>query len=418
MNSTCPTPPGSVFNDDLALAYSLFQSVSPAVTAHQRRALIADEHFTAGNLKLAESLCTELWEVERHTPMLTALLGEIFLLRNRPTEAEPLLRKALKDQGGNPRLLGSLAECLRRSDRLAEAAALYQKLGRFAFSDKLRRLADRGWYLLPDAAGADLPWVSQADLPSVEVSVNGVQGHFLLDTGVGETLVDPALALNAKVETFGEESIQFPSGPAGQVAQAVIDCMALGELNIGRVPAQILATREVFANLLPFPVDGVLGTGLFSRLPTTLDYRNRRLRMGDGERLTSGAPFYLAGEQYPLVDARINDRLDTLLFLDSGMIGAAIGVPFSTAEATEVEVARDIEGTGFGISSAMRARPFICRSLSAAGAKRMGLPGMLIGNFRLEHQFGFRIGGLLGDGFVNTGALTLDFGTMHLALKL
>jgi hypothetical protein len=34
---------------------------------------------------------------------------------------EPLLRKALDDQGGNPRLLGSLAKCLRRSDHLAEA---------------------------------------------------------------------------------------------------------------------------------------------------------------------------------------------------------------------------------------------------------------------------------------------------------
>lgn len=42
---------------------------------------------------------------------------------------------------------------------------------------------------------------------------------------------------------------------------------------------------------------------------------------------------------------------------------------------------------------------------------------MLIGNFRLEHQFGFHIGGLLGDGFVNTGALTLGFGAMRLALE-
>jgi hypothetical protein len=43
---------------------------------------------------------------------------------------------------------------------------------------------------------------------------------------------------------------------------------------------------------------------------------------------------------------------------------------------------------------------------------------MLIGNFRLEHQFSFHVGGLLGDGFVNIGALTLDFGTMHLTLEL
>jgi len=266
------------------------------VTSDQRRVLSADEQFTVGNLRLAESRCTELWEEEHRSPMLNALHGEIFLLRNRPAEAEPLLRTALTDQGGNPRLLASLAECLRRSDRLAEAADLVQKLGRFFFSDKLRRLADSGWYLLPDGAAADLPWASHADPPLVEVSVNGAKGHFLLDTGVGETLIDPALARSGKVETLGVESLRLPSGPAGQVAHAFVDDLALGDLVVERVPAQVYETRQVFEDLLPFPVDGILGTGLFSRLPTTLDYRNRRLRMGDGERLTNGMPFYLAGE--------------------------------------------------------------------------------------------------------------------------
>jgi len=72
-----------------------------------------------------------------------------------------------------------------------------------------------------------------------------------------------------------------------------------------------------------------------------------------------------------------------LLFLDTGMIGAAVALPFSTPEAADVEVARDLEGTGFGISSALPARPFLCRSLEAAGARLTDLPGMLIGNFRL-----------------------------------
>jgi hypothetical protein len=64
----------------------------------------------------------------------------------------------------------------------------------------------------------------------------------------------------------------------------------------------------------------------------------------------------------------------------------------------------------------MPARPFMCRSLEAAGARRTDLPGMLIGHFRLEHQLGFQIGGLLGDGFVSAGALTLDFAAMRVAL--
>jgi predicted aspartyl protease len=394
-----------------------FQTAAPDVTSERRSILIADEHFTAGQIHLAETLCTELWDEGVRSPMLTALSGEIQLLRNRPAAAEPLLRLAVDQQGGNPRLITSLAECLRRCDRLTEAADLYRSLGRIGFADKLRMLANGGQYLLPYIGAVTLPWATDAELPLVEVHVNGVSGHFLMDTGVGETLVDPALAREGKIETSGAETIHFPSGPAGQISHAIIDSLALGGFEIGRVPAQVHATREVFADLLPFPVDGILGTGLFSRLPTTLDYRERQLRLGNSERLTDGDPLYLASDQYPLVEARINDQTQTLLFLDTGMIGAAIALPFSTAEAADVEVARDIESAGFGVSGALRARPFLCQSLEAASARLTDLPGMLIGDFRLEHQFRFHIGGLLGDGFVNTGALTLDFRNRRVAVE-
>lgn len=57
-------------------------------------------------------------------------------------------------------------------------------------------------------------------------------------------------------------------------------------------------------------------------------------------------------------------------------------------------------------------------SLPGAGVDRCDLPGMLMGHFGLEQRFGFHIGGLLGDGFVNAGALTLDFGAMRLMLRV
>ena len=88
------------------------------MTSDQRRVLVADEHFTAGRIQLAESLCTELWDEGVRSPMLTTLLGEILLLPNRPAAAEPLLRLAIDQQGGNPHLIASLAECLRRCNRL------------------------------------------------------------------------------------------------------------------------------------------------------------------------------------------------------------------------------------------------------------------------------------------------------------
>jgi len=156
-------------------------------------------------------------------------------------------------------------------------------------------------------------------------------------------------------------------------------------------------------------VDGVIGTGLFSRLHSTLDYQTRTLRLDAGRRLHDGEPLYLAGEQYPLVEARLNDRLDTLLFLDTGMSGTAIALPLSSARLAEVDVALDARGTGYGVGSTLDAHPMRCREVQAAGSIQRNIEGMLMANFALERRFGFRIGGLLGDGFVNRGVLELDF---------
>jgi hypothetical protein len=156
-------------------------------------------------------------------------------------------------------------------------------------------------------------------------------------------------------------------------------------------------------------VDGILGTGLFSRMHSTLDYQTRTLRLDAGRRLDDGEPLYLAGEQYPLVEARLNDRLDTLLFLDTGMSGTAIALPLPTTRLAEVDVALDARGTGYGVASTLDAHPMRCREVRAAGSIQRDIDGMLLATFALERRFGFRIGGLLGDGFVNRGVLELDF---------
>ena len=43
---------------------------------------------------------------------------------------------------------------------------------------------------------------------------------------------------------------------------------------------------------------------------------------------------------------------------------------------------------------------------------------MLLARFRLEHQFGFPLGGLLGDGFIGNGRLRLDFAAMWVLGRL
>jgi hypothetical protein len=376
------------------------------------------ELFHGGRFGDSILRCEALWADGVRSLPLQALLGELRLWQNRPTEAAELLSAALAEKPDSARLKAILAESYRRSDLLPQAAALYRELGRIVLAAKLESAAGPGWYRL-DAppGGVDLPWVGGTRVPVIEALVETPDGRrparFVIDTGVGETLLDPAMAAEAGVDVFGEEAIHFPAGPAGRIAQGMLPRLTLAGLSVGNLPVHVHETRSSMAQLLPFPVDGVIGSGLLSRLPATLDYGRRRLQLGGDQPVEHGTPFYLASDQYPLVPARINDRLDTLLFLDTGLAGTGLALPMSSARAANVQVLVDAEGIGYGVQNTLSATPIVCRSVSAAGLERHDLAGMLLARFRLEHQFGFRIGGLLGDGFIGNGRLQFDFAAMR-----
>jgi hypothetical protein len=381
------------------------------------RLKLAGEYFLGGRLAAAHAVARALWHEGERTPALAVLYGELLLLANRLESAEPALRLALEDRPGHPRVIGLLAEVARRAGRFGEAAERFALLERAAKAARLSELARTGAYLLPGGSWrAELDWIDRRPLPCVAAQVGGVAFDLLLDTGVGDTLIDADLAERLGVRTFGSEPIQFPSGPAGRVRLGILPELRLGTLAIGQVPVQVMPLRDTFAHLSDRPVDGILGTGLFSRFRTTLDYARGRLTLAlDDAPFEHGEPLYLGGEHYPLVEARINARLDALLFLDTGMVGAAFGLPVGLAEIAGVETLPGTAAAGSGVGSALAAVPVKAASIVAAGARRHDLLGMLMGRFRLERQLGFRIAGLLGEDFADGGVLTLDFPSMRVA---
>ena len=380
----------------------------------------ATELFHGGRLAEAAALCEALAVDGEASSQFRGLFGQLQLLRNRTDAAEPLLVAALAEAPQSPRLRGLLAETYRRAGRLLEAAALYRDLGRPALAAKLAATGGDWYRLTPPTAPVTLPWLGETGPALIEARVgDGQVGRFLIDTGVGETLLDPHLACAAGVTAFGDEAIHFPAGPAGRVEHGLLPRLALGDLVIEGVPVQVYDTRTALAGLLPLPVDGVVGSGLLSRLPVALDYARRELRLGDatgGNGHERGKPFFWAADQYPLVPARLNDRLDTLLFLDTGLSGTAFGLSLSLAQAAEVELVDTTKGVGYGVQHQLQAHALRCQSVSAADYRRQNLIGMLLQPFRLERRFGFRIGGLLGDGFIDGCCLWLDFTQMRIAI--
>jgi hypothetical protein len=193
----------------------------------------ATELFHGGRLAEAATLCEALAAAGEASSQFHGLFGQLQLLRNRTDAAEPLLVAALAEAPESPRLRGLLAETYRRTGRLLEAAGLYRDLGRPALAAKLAATGGDWYRLTPPTAPVTLPWLGETGPALIEARVgDGRVGRFLIDTGVGETLLDPHLASAAGVTPFGDEAIHFPAGPAGRVEHGLLSRLALGDLVI------------------------------------------------------------------------------------------------------------------------------------------------------------------------------------------
>lgn len=381
------------------------------------RLKLASELYHGGRLGEALAHAESLWSDGPPTAALTVLLGELRLLANRLDAAAPLLRAALDERPGHPRLTGLWAELERRRGHWRSAAAALVSLGRTACAAQLDALARTGAGRLPPGWSAPrIAWIERDPVPMIEVRVGDRIAHMLLDTGIGDTLLDRDLAHRLDLQSFGGEAIHFPAGPPGRVEYAILPRLGLGPLDLEGVPVQVMPLRETFAGLIERPVDGILGLGLLSRFHSRLDGHDGRLCLTRPERPGPGVPFYWAGEHYALVEARIDDRLDTLLFLDTGMVGAAFRITPAMAEHAGLESGATRTHAGFAIAHQLAARPVRAQAIEAAGARRERLDGMLVAAFRLERAFGFRVSGLLGQDFIAGGSLDLDLAHMRVSL--
>jgi hypothetical protein len=179
-------------------------------------------------------------------------------------------------------------------------------------------------------------------------------------------------------------------------------------LELATVPVALRSVRAAFEDLLPVPVDGILGTGVLARFLATLDYRQRVLTLNPRGQLTRGVPLYLGGALSPLVQARLNDRLECLLLLDTGMTGTALALPPATARLMDLDLNQSPVGRRYGVGASRHARPITLGELTALGVTRGDMPAVLTDALDLEHRLGFRVGGLLGQGFLEGGVLELD----------
>ena len=373
--------------------------------------------------RFAEAKAALLSQTDDAAPRLIRL-GEICVLENRLEEAETWLCRAAALDPAAKRPNELLAEMHYRAGRFADAATLYEKLGR---KTKAAQLASFG-AAKPYETSANWPrqrvaFVQTDPLPVIQVQFNdGEPVNCLIDTGAAEIVIDPGLAERLKAPRFGSETGMFAGAKSAPVEFSRVDSVTLGNLEVRNVPVKILKTRG-FSNLLGRPIDAIIGTVFLYHFRSTLDYPGGALvleRLAEPSKPSASAitvPFWLAGDHYMVAAGTANRSKSLLWFIDTGLVGRGFLPTKATLDEIGVRLDPANARQGMGGGGPVSVIPFVVDHLTLGDLEKERVHAVF-GAFPepLAESFGFRIGGIVSHSFLRDHAVTFDFQKMHLVL--
>lgn len=326
------------------------------------------------------------------------------------------------------------AESWMRDDSCAQAAALLRANGREAKAAQVGSFAGLARYEILGDSTTVVPFAQTDPLPVISVEV-GDRGPrwFLIDTGGGETVLDPQFADSIGLTRFGEETGTFGGGKRSAVVLSRVDRLRLGGITVRSVPVGLLDLSHFARIAGGRPVSGIIGTHVLMRFRATLDYPGRRLilerraRRGESGAGPGGAPdssrvdvpIWLTGDHLILARGRFAKGPDALWFVDTGLAGAAVTAPASTLEEAGIPVPDTTSGgVGQGGGGAVRIKMFGVPSF-ALGEVRSGALLGVFGAFppTLERGQGYRIAGIISHAFFRSWRVTFDFDRMTLRME-
>jgi hypothetical protein len=170
--------------------------------------------------------------------------AQIALFRNATADAAPL-RRPPKRPGRNPRGFAALrGEAWYREDRFEPAANEFVRAGRPEVADKLRALKE-GPYRIRGPERSRIAFVQTDPLPLITMTING-RGpfYFLIDTGGGELLLDPANRGLGEGASHGSRMGTFAGDQKASVEFGSVDSVGLGEFTVTMVPIRSFPPRD------------------------------------------------------------------------------------------------------------------------------------------------------------------------------
>ena len=267
-------------------------------------------------------------------------------------------------------------------------------------------------------------------LPIVNVRVNGGDKvTFFIDTGGSEIALDTDFAKELGVRQFGAVQGTFSGGQPADVEQGRIESLTVGDWTIKNLPVVMLPLRQLSEGLGVKRIDGIIGTTLFYQFLTTMDYPHGELVLRrktpvslkqfratlSGKRLV--VPFWMASDHFMVGWGRVETLPPTLLFVDTGLVGAGVKLAESVIKEAGIKLEEDNASEGAGGGGTLKIVPYTVRQLSFGDIKEENVRGLYDGPFPWENTFGFHLAGMVGHDFFKPYAVTFDFQNMQILLQ-
>ena len=382
-------------------------------------------------------------------------LGLISLWENSAEEAGGYLADALRHTPWyrnywplNTELKYHLGMVYLRQDRFGDLARLFREArgpvaaGPFrdldAFGRQMALLEDETPYAVEGPEETQIDFVITDPLPVIEVSVNGSEPvGFVIDTGGMEVILDDDLAEQVGAQIAGSIVGSYAGQKKTETGLGRVDSIGMGAFVVRNVPIHVLDTDPFSSALNGLEVKGVIGTRLLMHFLSTVDYPNgvlvlQRPTSANQQRMESrltsvGAkaiPFWLINTHYIVTWGQVNDLDPMLLFVDTGLAGAAFTAPEDVLERAGISVDWSKAEEGIGGGGVVEEVDIAIERLSLGAGGDEVVGHNLLGKVSeyppsvLGDTLGFRLGGLISHQFFRGYAVTLDFEAMNLILEL
>ena len=115
---------------------------------------------------------------------------------------------------------------------------------------------------------------------TVQVSLNGQTGTFILDSGAGASVIHDAFAQKYGLNLLSSEKTGTGAGGQLAVSQSVIDGLTIGEVELAWQTVHVMDLSHVvdaIARVNAIEADGIIGQDILTAFGGVIDIRGARL---------------------------------------------------------------------------------------------------------------------------------------------